>query len=288
MKHNQRSASPGELACPHLSDHPTQEAKQQSNSDHGRSVVCSDRRPAAAFLTLNSSFCLFAVRASFQEHTLNTVRHNGNTIKTQSRHSQKHNGNTIKPQQNTINTVKTHSFFPGGPNVDSLSEVAQASCLPVQRLPASSTQPSTLNPEFSQPINCRSGCSAYRFEKNLALSLQPSALPFDLRQTLDFPTQNAFPKLNLAAIFSLHPLASSVCLEPFVTTFRKANNSCWAPDSWRAGQPISRIPWFQKLTLMQRRPRQHPLLGERKQVRACVLSTLARPLISRRKTHFPS
>src|SRR6185436_4690735 len=22
---------------------------------------------------------------------------------------------------------------------------------------------------------------------------------------------------------------------PFVTTFRKANNSCWAPDSWRAG-----------------------------------------------------
>ena len=148
MKHNQRSASPGELACPHLSDHPTQEAKQQSNSDHGRSVVCSDRRPAAAFLTLNSSFCLFAVRASFQEHTLNTVRHNGNTIKTQSRHSQKHNGNTIKPQQNTINTVKTHSFFSGDPNVDS-----------------------------------RSACSAYPFEKildpiqPLAVSLQTSFPP---------------------------------------------------------------------------------------------------------------
>src|SRR5436190_7111483 len=28
---------------------------------------------------------------------------------------------------------------------------------------------------------------------------------FDTRQTLDFPTQNAFLKLNLAAIFSLHP-----------------------------------------------------------------------------------
>ena len=183
MKHNQRSASPGELACPHLRDHPTQEAKQQSNSDHGRSVVCSDRRPAAAFLTLNSSFCLFTVRPSFQEHTQNTVRHNGNTIKTQSRHSQKHNGNTIKPQQNTINTVKTHSFFPEGPNVDSLSEVAQASCLPVQRLPASSTQPSTLNCEFPQPIHSRSACSAYPFEKildpiqPLAVSLQTSLPP---------------------------------------------------------------------------------------------------------------
>jgi hypothetical protein len=52
----------------------------------------------------------------------------------------------------------------------------------------------------------------------------------------DFPTRNQFPKLNLAAIFSLQPLASSVSLEPFVTTFRKANNSCWAPDPWRAGE----------------------------------------------------
>ena len=148
MKHNQRSASPGELACPHLSDHPTQEAKQQSNSDHGRGVVCSDRRPGAAFLTLNSAFCLFGVRPSFQEHTQNTVRHNENTIKTQSRHSQKHNGNTIKPQQDTINTVKTHSFFSADPNVDS-----------------------------------RSACSAYPFEKilnpiqPLAVSLQTSLPP---------------------------------------------------------------------------------------------------------------
>jgi hypothetical protein len=30
---------------------------------------------------------------------------------------------------------------------------------------------------------------------------------FDTRQTLDFPTQNTFPKLNLAAIFGLQPLA---------------------------------------------------------------------------------
>jgi hypothetical protein len=33
---------------------------------------------------------------------------------------------------------------------------------------------------------------------------------FDARQTLDFPTQNAFLKLNLAAIFSLQPLALSL------------------------------------------------------------------------------
>jgi hypothetical protein len=38
MKHNQRSASPGELACPHLSDHPTRLAKRDSNPHHGRSV----------------------------------------------------------------------------------------------------------------------------------------------------------------------------------------------------------------------------------------------------------
>jgi hypothetical protein len=50
MKHNQRSASPGELACPHLSDHPTQEAKPKRN-DHGSTFVCSDQHTGAPFLT---------------------------------------------------------------------------------------------------------------------------------------------------------------------------------------------------------------------------------------------
>jgi hypothetical protein len=53
-------------------------------------------------------------------------------------------------------------------NLIAVSEVAQASCLPVQRLPASSTPPSTLNPEFSQPIHpcsARSACSAHPCEK---------------------------------------------------------------------------------------------------------------------------
>ena len=35
---------------------------------------------------------------------------------------------------------------------------------------------------------------------------------FDPRQTLDFPTQNPFLKLNLAAIFGLQPLALSLSL----------------------------------------------------------------------------
>ena len=37
---------------------------------------------------------------------------------------------------------------------------------------------------------------------------------FDTRQTLDFPTQNQFLKLNLAAIFSLQPLALSLSPHP--------------------------------------------------------------------------
>ena len=58
-----------------------------------------------------------------------------------------------------------------------LRQVAQASCLPVQRLPASSTQPSTLNREFPQPIRPCSACSAYPSEKipNLFQPLLPCA-----------------------------------------------------------------------------------------------------------------
>src|SRR6185295_9737637 len=71
MKHRNKSASPCELACPHLSDHPTQKAKSQRSGpayslnglrpkriNHGRSVVCSDHHTGAAFLTLLSHFCL--------------------------------------------------------------------------------------------------------------------------------------------------------------------------------------------------------------------------------------
>jgi hypothetical protein len=79
---------------------------------------------------------------------------------------------------------------------------------------------------FFEPrnVNSRSACSAYPFEKirNPILSLARSisspggedqdegVRSFDPRQTLDFPTQNAFLKLNLAAIFSLQPLALSL------------------------------------------------------------------------------
>jgi len=38
MKHAKESASPGELACPHLRDHPTRQAKQRNIPNHGRNV----------------------------------------------------------------------------------------------------------------------------------------------------------------------------------------------------------------------------------------------------------
>src|SRR5436190_6508423 len=41
MKHKVRSASYFEFACPHLSDHRTQEAKPKSKNNHGRSVPLS-------------------------------------------------------------------------------------------------------------------------------------------------------------------------------------------------------------------------------------------------------
>src|SRR5436190_24354579 len=43
MKHKNKSASPCELACPHLSDHPTQKAKPKQKNDHGRSVPLNSR-----------------------------------------------------------------------------------------------------------------------------------------------------------------------------------------------------------------------------------------------------
>jgi DNA-3-methyladenine glycosylase II len=88
--------------------------------------------------------------------------------------------NTLKPQQNTQNTVKTHSFFSGDPNVNSRSRFISS---PMAR--AARTK--------DQDEGVRS---------------------FDTRQTLDFPTQNAFLKLNLAAIFSLQLLALSLSPHP--------------------------------------------------------------------------
>ena len=58
MKHKNKSASPGELACPHLSDHPTQEAKPKQKNDRGRSVsfFCPRQRGSGFFCALDSKF----------------------------------------------------------------------------------------------------------------------------------------------------------------------------------------------------------------------------------------
>jgi hypothetical protein len=214
MKHTKQGASPCDLACPHLSDHPTRQAKQQNNSDHGRTVVCSDHHTGTPFLTSTganspsaellavslqlSAFALHsprryfavslrrcsAVRPSFQKHT----EHTENTRQTHPKHTQKHSRNTRIPSENTQKHTKHAPFFAGGPpSVDSLSEVAQASASPARTLPV---------------------------QRLAAFPLlgAESVRSFDTRQTLDFPTQNAFLKLNLAAIFSLQP--SPLSLSP--------------------------------------------------------------------------
>jgi hypothetical protein len=140
MKHNQRSASPGELACPHLRDHPTQEAKPTSNDLTDElctfsAAVGADMRRLTSlpspggedqgegglrlFCSLHSKICTLAGESvlSFDIHQ-----------------------NLDFPTRNQFPKL----------NVGSHSEVAQASGqsgadLPVQRLPASSTRPSTLN-----------------------------------------------------------------------------------------------------------------------------------------------
>src|SRR4051812_5698842 len=70
---------------------------------------------------------------------------------------------------------------------------------------------------------------------------------FDSHETLDFPTRNEFPKLNLKSFPPNHQgrsvpsIFEPTCIAKlfFVTTFRKAKVSCWAPNSWRAWEANS-------------------------------------------------
>src|SRR5436190_7768570 len=97
MKHDQRSASPCELACSHLSDHPTRRAKQQSNPTKGRTVPCPGRLSGAA-LSLCTSFHL---------------RRTGETdtcLAPELARSVAHNG-TQKTSKKTLSHTKTRSFF---------------------------------------------------------------------------------------------------------------------------------------------------------------------------------
>ena len=56
MKHTNKSASPCELACPHLRDHPTRQAKQRTSPNHGRTVVSSDHHTGTLFLSSQGEF----------------------------------------------------------------------------------------------------------------------------------------------------------------------------------------------------------------------------------------
>jgi hypothetical protein len=147
MKHRNKSASSGELACPHLSDHPTRQAKPTSYDPTDelctfsaqffavRLSTCSacsaypfekdlalSPQPSALGLHLSSLRRYFAmsprrrsaVRPSFQKHT----EHTENTRQTHPKHTQKHSPNTQKPQQNTRKHTKHTPFFVGRPPID--------------------------------------------------------------------------------------------------------------------------------------------------------------------------
>jgi hypothetical protein len=205
MKHRTKSASPGELAysiddpprpvstsqnssmgdvylsavleypawcvhrlwCPHLSDHPTRRAKPTSYEPTDELCTFSAQISAVSLqpsalglhLSLRRSFAMSLRRRSAEMCLAHKVAR---------KLARKwHVGIFKNPNKTRKLARKTHSFFSEDPNV-----------------------------------NSRSACSAYPYEKNRNTS---------------------------------QPLALSLSLESFVTTFRKANNSCWAPDSWRAG-----------------------------------------------------
>jgi hypothetical protein len=219
MKHKTKSASPGELAysrdnpprlvstpenkstegvyltiarntqpgacigcgAPHLSDHPTQEAKPKRN-DHGRTVPIPVPPSTLRRYFATSLRRCSAVRSSFQKHT----EHTENTRQTHSKHTQKHSRNTRIPSENTRKHTKHTPFFWGGPPIDS----------PSAYLPQSDLRTCSI----SSPMG-----RAARTEDQ-----DEGARSFDPHHTLDFPTQNAFLKLNLAAIFSLQPFALSL------------------------------------------------------------------------------
>jgi hypothetical protein len=224
MKHNQRSASPCDLERQRFRDRLHRQAKQRSNSNHGRTVPIPVppssllRRSGGTFLARKVARKL--ARRNFHKSLQNT-------------------------QTGTQNTL----FFSEDPNVDFRSSLIAS---PVAR--AARTEDQNEGVRSFDPRQTLDFPTQNEFPKlNLApiFSLQPSELPasakprqvaqawaspartlpvkgqpgsglpafpllggeetgegmrsFDTRQILDFPTQNAFPKLNLAAIFSLQP-----------------------------------------------------------------------------------
>jgi hypothetical protein len=192
MKHTNKSASPGELACPHLSDHPTQEAKQRSNPNHGRSVSIpippSSRRRYFAMSLRRSADTLLARKLARKWHV----------------------GIFKNPSKTPKLVRKTHSFFSEDPNVDSRSA---CSAYPSEKIRNSV-------PPLAISLSLEPFVTTFREANNSCWAPDswragPANFAYSVVQRIDhlspdFPTQNAFLKLNVAAIFSLQPLALSL------------------------------------------------------------------------------
>jgi hypothetical protein len=222
MKHNQRSASPCELACPHLSDHPTRQAKQRTSPNHGRTVVSSDHHTGTPFLSSQGEFrtrfprtsahigvCPSSGTATFddlkapallQPVDFTVFLSLADTCLAHKWHVNWHARIFKNPSKTRKLARKTRSLFCERRNVNSPS----AQLLAV-----------SLNPEISQPIatphsfdlrtcSISSPGGEDQDQGGLRSFCTPVAVCKDSKiinahQPLDFPTQNHFPKLNVAS-----------------------------------------------------------------------------------------
>src|SRR6185295_3030421 len=119
MKHRLPSASPCELACPHLSDHPTRQAKPTSYEPTDE--LCTFYAQISAVSLQPSALGLhLSLRRSF---AMSLRRRSAETVlahKVARKLARKwHVGIFKNPSKTRKLARKTHSFFSGDPNVDS-------------------------------------------------------------------------------------------------------------------------------------------------------------------------
>jgi hypothetical protein len=272
MKHSNKSASSGELACPHLSDHPTQKAKSQRSGDpayslnglrpkrinHGRSVVCSDHHTSALFLTSTAE-----LRTRFTQTSadIGVCPSSGTAtfdyLKTDAllQPVEFTLFLSFSPSPNPRNYRKYRVLSFSISNFFRVFRVVRGFTLHQFNLrtclissPGGEDQdegvrsfhiprpPSTLNPEIPQPIHSRSACSAYPYEKirNRVAVGKDSAFRSKplVVRFAEILLRFAETSQQTLRHFSLLPATYINFVE---TTIREANNSYWAPDLWRAG-----------------------------------------------------
>src|SRR5436190_19218942 len=225
MKHRTESASSGELACPHLSDHPTRQAKERTNPNHGRSVPIflvplrdlfghsgselrgdlktpvipqiphfrsnpSARSADSPVHRLSPFHRILNVTVSLC-HKVTTAK---NTFETRRNTRKNTRRNTLKLPKNTQNTKKNTFFFFERRNVD----FDPADAFSPRRYFATSRRRCHHQFDLRTCLISSPMARAARTEDQ-----DEGVRSFDTRQTLDFPTQNAFLKLNLASLFTL-------------------------------------------------------------------------------------